>query len=75
MGTALERALQSDGHEVVVLARRADGDGQVFWDRERLGPWAREIDGSDVVIKLASCVSDLPATVVTRCRSNCECLA
>ncbi len=53
MGTALERALRSDGHEVVVLARRADGDGQVFWDRERPGPWAREIDGSDVVINLA----------------------
>jgi len=39
VGTALGRALRSDGHEVVVLTRRADGDGQVFWDRERLGPW------------------------------------
>ena len=53
VGTALRRALRSDGHEVVVLTRRAAGEGQVFWDGERLGPWAREVDGSDVVINLA----------------------
>ena len=53
VGTALRRALRSDGHEVVVLTRRAAGQGQVFWDGERLGPWAREVDGSDVVINLA----------------------
>ena len=53
VGTALRRALRSDGHEVVVLTRRPAGDGQVLWDGERLGPWAREIDGSDVVINLA----------------------
>ena len=53
VGTALGRTLRSEGHEVVVLTRRAAGDGQVFWDGERLGPWAREIDGSDVVINLA----------------------
>jgi uncharacterized protein len=53
VGTALGRALRSEGHEVVVLTRRAAGDGQVVWDGERLGPWMREIDGSDVVINLA----------------------
>jgi uncharacterized protein (TIGR01777 family) len=53
VGTALRRMLRSDGHEVVVLTRRAAGDGQVFWDGERLGPWAREVDGCDVVINLA----------------------
>lgn len=53
VGTALGRALRNDGHEVVVLTRRASGDGLVLWDGERLGPWAREIDGSDVVINLA----------------------
>jgi nucleoside-diphosphate-sugar epimerase len=52
-GAALRRALRSDGHEVVVLTRRATGEGQVFWDGERLGSWAREVDGSDVVINLA----------------------
>jgi hypothetical protein len=53
VGTALARALRRDGHKVVVLSRRAAGDGQVAWDGERLGPWAREVDGSDVVINLA----------------------
>ena len=53
VGTALARMLRSDGHEVVVLTRRPAGDGQVFWDGERLGPWAREVDGCDVVINLA----------------------
>ena len=53
VGTALGRALRRDGHQVVVLTRRAAGDGQVRWDGERLGPWAREVDGSDVVINLA----------------------
>src|SRR3984957_4314013 len=33
--------------------RRPARDGQVLWDGERLGPWASEIDGSDVVINLA----------------------
>jgi uncharacterized protein len=53
VGTALGRVLRGDGHEVVVLTRRAAGVGQVFWDGERLGPWAREVDGCDVVINLA----------------------
>jgi uncharacterized protein (TIGR01777 family) len=53
VGTALGRALRGDGHEVVVLTRRAAGKGQVSWDGERLGPWTREVDGSDVVINLA----------------------
>ena len=49
----LNRALRREGHEVVILTRRADGPGQVGWDGERLGPWAGEIDGSDVVVNLA----------------------
>jgi hypothetical protein len=53
VGTALGRVLRGEGHQVVVLTRRAGGEGQVSWDGERLGPWAREVDGSDVVINLA----------------------
>ena len=53
VGTALGRALRADGHEVVVLSRRAAAPGQVAWDGERLGSWARAVDGSDVVINLA----------------------
>lgn len=37
VGTALGRALRSDGHEVVVLTRQPAGEGQVSWDGERLG--------------------------------------
>ncbi len=53
VGTALGRVLRGDGHQVVVLTRQPAGEGQVSWDGERLGPWAREVDGSDVVINLA----------------------
>jgi uncharacterized protein (TIGR01777 family) len=53
LGTALGRMLRGGGHEVVVLTRRAAGEGQASWDGQRLGPWAREVDGSDVVINLA----------------------
>jgi uncharacterized protein (TIGR01777 family) len=53
VGTALSRALRAEGHEVVVLTRRAPGAGQARWDGERLGAWAGEIDGSDVVVNLA----------------------
>jgi uncharacterized protein (TIGR01777 family) len=55
VGTVLARALQRDGHEVVVLSR---GEGSapwrvVGWDARTLGPWADEIEGADVVINLA----------------------
>jgi uncharacterized protein (TIGR01777 family) len=53
LGAMLSRALRREGDEVVILTRRATGPGQVTWDGERLGPWAGEIDGSDVVINLA----------------------
>jgi uncharacterized protein len=53
LSTALGRVLRSDGHEVVVLTRQPAEEWQVFWDGERLGSWAREVDGCDVVINLA----------------------
>ncbi|MGW6735561.1 TIGR01777 family oxidoreductase [Streptomyces sp. NPDC055013] len=53
VGAVLNRVLSSAGHEVVVLTRRPTRDGEVHWDGETLGPWATEIDGSDVVINLA----------------------
>ena len=55
VGTILARAFQSDGHEVVVLSRRASNTPwrTVVWDAETLGGWASEIDGADVVINLA----------------------
>ncbi|TDD82770.1 epimerase [Actinomadura rubrisoli] len=53
VGTVLNRALSAAGHEVVVLTRRPVRDREVCWDGATLGPWAEEIDGSDVVINLA----------------------
>ncbi|MFJ7071522.1 TIGR01777 family oxidoreductase [Streptomyces sp. NPDC098781] len=53
VGAVLKRALSGAGHEVVVLTRRPTRDGEVRWDGETWGPWAGEIDGSDVVINLA----------------------
>jgi len=53
VGTVLNHALTAEGHEVVVLTRRPRREREVGWDGERLGPWAEEIDGSDIVINLA----------------------
>ncbi|WP_327103441.1 TIGR01777 family oxidoreductase [Nonomuraea glycinis] len=53
VGTILNRALTAAGHEVVVLTRRPAREREVRWDGESLGPWAAEIDGSDLVVNLA----------------------
>ena len=53
VGTILDRALTAQGHDVVVLTRSPTGARQVRWDGSTLGDWARQIDGSDVVINLA----------------------
>ena len=55
VGSVLARAFQRDGHDVTVLSRSfASNDWKtVLWDAKTLGDWAREIDGSDVVINLA----------------------
>ncbi|NEE06334.1 DUF1731 domain-containing protein [Streptomyces sp. SID7499] len=53
VGTVLKRALSAAGHDVVVLSRHPAGPGEAQWDGETLGPWAAEIDGSDVVVNLA----------------------
>lgn len=53
VGTILNRALTDAGHDVVILTRRPVRDREIHWDAETLGPWAKEIDGSDIVINLA----------------------
>jgi hypothetical protein len=62
VGTILGRGLSAAGHEVVILTRRPDQAlparearpaRQVGWDAVTLGPWAHEVDGSDVVVNLA----------------------
>ncbi|WP_066370630.1 epimerase [Herbidospora mongoliensis] len=53
VGAILNRALTSAGHDVVVLTRRPVHEREVAWDGRTLGPWAKEIDGSDLVVNLA----------------------
>lgn len=55
VGTVLARAFHGEGHDVVVLSRQPHTRPWrvVAWDGATLGPWAREVDGSDVVINLA----------------------
>jgi uncharacterized protein (TIGR01777 family) len=55
VGIVLARAFQAAGHEVVMLSRRpaALPWRVVTWDGERLGEWAKELDGAEVVINLA----------------------
>jgi uncharacterized protein (TIGR01777 family) len=54
VGAILARALHADGHDVVVLSRHPQTSQwrTVAWDGATLGPWVREVDGSDVVINL-----------------------
>jgi uncharacterized protein len=55
VGTCLARSFHADGHDVVVLSRRAAATPwrTVAWELTGLGDWTREIDGADVVINLA----------------------
>ncbi|MEU6540237.1 TIGR01777 family oxidoreductase [Streptomyces sp. NPDC047000] len=53
VGAVLQRALHAVGHEVVILTRHPEREGEVRWDGKTLGPWTASVDGSDVVINLA----------------------
>jgi uncharacterized protein (TIGR01777 family) len=56
VGTLLARAFAEEGHEVVVVSRAVRPTGAwrtVAWDGTSVGPWAQELDGSDVVVNLA----------------------
>jgi len=54
VGTSLSRHFHAKGHEVVVLSRKPwSAPWRVrYWDNRRLGDWASEFDGADVVINL-----------------------
>ena len=55
LGTILATAFHAGGHEVVVLGRHPAAAPWTIerWDGQRLGDWARHVDGCDVVINLA----------------------
>jgi len=67
VGTVLARAFQADGHEVVILSRKASDKlpwRVVEWDAKTLGDWTGEFEGADVVINLAG--------RIVNCRYNDE---
>jgi len=56
VGQLLTRAFMADGHEVIILSRKASDSGAaktVQWDGKSEGAWKNELEGSDVVINLA----------------------
>ena len=61
LGQPLARALAADGHDVVILTRRADAAAPrpararvLTWTPDgHAGPWAAEIDGAAAVVNLA----------------------
>ncbi|MFI5384880.1 MAG: TIGR01777 family oxidoreductase [Fimbriimonadales bacterium] len=53
VGQAIRRHLEPLGWQFVVLTRSPNKPGEVRWDGMTQGPWAKEIDGADVVINLA----------------------
>lgn len=55
VGTLVAQAFHEGGHEVVVLSRAPLPAPwrTASWDARKLGDWAREIDGADVVVNLA----------------------
>lgn len=60
----------SAGHEVVVLSRTPGSTGTrsrvVAWNAETIGPWAGEIDGTDIVVHLAGRSVDRRYTATNR---------
>lgn len=55
VGTILARHFHRQAKEVVILSRtqRESPCRTVIWDGTTLGPWQRELDGSDVLINLS----------------------
>ena len=60
VGTILARHFHREGHEVVVISRKAPSAcvkpaswRVVGWDGQTLGAWAAELEGADVLINLA----------------------
>ncbi|MEM0963276.1 MAG: TIGR01777 family oxidoreductase [Bacteroidota bacterium] len=68
IGTLLARHFLAGGHEVVVLSRSPSEARwrTAVWDGRTLGPWAREIDGADVIVNLAGRSVDCRYTPANR---------
>ena len=68
VGTVLSRHFHTQGHEVVVLARKPVPAPWrvVSWDGENLGQWTSELENSDVVINLAGRSVNCRYTAINR---------
>jgi uncharacterized protein (TIGR01777 family) len=55
VGTILAGHFHAHSHDVIVLSRKPQAAPWrvISWDGQSPGPWAREIDGADVLINLA----------------------
>jgi uncharacterized protein (TIGR01777 family) len=55
LGAPLASALRADGHETVVLSRRArPAGGVIVWSPDgTVGEWASALDGADAIVNLA----------------------
>lgn len=58
VGRVLARHYHARGDVVVILGRTPSGTDDpiartLAWDAKTLGPWAKELDGADLVINLA----------------------
>jgi uncharacterized protein (TIGR01777 family) len=70
VGTVLARHFHDAGHDVVVLSRRPRSASPwkvLPWDGQSLGPWARELDGADVLLNLAGRIVNCRYTWKNRC--------
>lgn len=69
VGTVLARHFHGNGHEVVVLSRGGKTAPWriVTWDAQTVGPWARELEGADVLINLTGKVVNCRYNYKNRC--------
>ncbi len=71
LGQLLARSFDADGDEDVLLSRISSPIGSwcgrlVNWDGKTIGPWAGEIDGSDILINLTGRSIDCRHTTTNR---------
>lgn len=53
LGRHLEAHFASLGYQVVILSRSKPSGNSIWWDAEKLGPWAAELEGAEVLINMA----------------------
>ncbi len=69
VGTVLARHFHAAGHQVIVVSRRVhSAPWRVLqWDGQSLGPWAKELEGAEVLINLAGRIVNCRYNYKNRC--------